>query len=81
MRVEIKYKSPKQVPVYEVRVGSFFYYHDTLYIKTDIAYPNRTLYGVPVGPAASYADVFFVNEKLSSDDVLVQPVDVCIEIL
>lgn len=81
MSVEIKFKKPKNVPICEIRKGEFFCYGDTLFVKTNVEYPDKPLYGVPVGPAASYVDVFFVNEKLSSDDVLVQPVDACIEIL
>ena len=77
MNVEIKFKKPKNVPICEVRKGTFFYYENTLFVKVGVDSSSGTYIGAPVGEHVRYCeDLFRVNS-----DTLVQPVDVCIEIL
>lgn len=78
MSVEIKHKNPRLVPLCDVEIGSFFYFYNTLYVKTNIALSPGTCVGAPVGDMAVFFDPI-ITEK-SAADVLVQPVNVCIEI-
>lgn len=77
MSVEIKFKKPKNVPICEVRKGTFFYYKNILFVKVGVDSSNETYIGAPVGENVRYCEDLF----RANSDTLVQPVDVCIEIL
>ena len=77
MSVEIKFRKPNNVPICEVKKGTFFYYENTLFVKVGVDSSNGTYIGAPVGEGIRCCEDLLRVDS----DTLVQPVDVCIEIL